>query len=57
MSPTAGMKSGINGFSFVSNSIVCGVYLQCEVAEHLNEWSSELENTVTHGTGLLNLSK
>ena len=57
MSPTAGMKSGMNGFSFVSNSIVCGVYLQREVAEHLNTWSSVLENTVTHGTGLLNLSK
>jgi len=27
MSPTAGMKSGLNGFSLCSKSIVCGVYL------------------------------
>lgn len=27
MSPTAGIKSGINGFNLYSNSIVCGVYL------------------------------
>ncbi len=28
MSPTAGMKSGIKGFSLWSSSIVCGVYLK-----------------------------
>ena len=30
MSPTAGMKSGMNGFSLWSSSIVWGVYLQGE---------------------------
>ena len=28
MSPTAGMKSGMNGFNLCSRSIVCGVYLK-----------------------------
>ena len=31
MSPTAGIKSGINGLSLYSNSIDCGVYLKIKL--------------------------
>ena len=45
MSPTEGIKSGMNGFSLCSSSIDCGVYLETRFSNKMNKLDLKLLTT------------